>query len=938
LFSIVTTPFIFVPCFIHRSSEESTDSSDEYSDCNSQTGFGEKSFSRSDSLIFEEQERRAPKNGQLSNILSDAYSYCSPSIRRHDNCMREIQILYIQMEMCEKSTLMTLIKNGELLVMPDRGWRLFREVLEGLAYIHRRGFIHRDLKPSNIFIDCSDHAKIGDFGLAVTGGAGKDVSPDTIFDSNLHLSIENQWTSHVGTLLYAGPEAVSARKAVQITQKFDIYSLGIVLFEMFYRFKTGMERVTTLTELRRKEIVFPESFSCDSRFEKQRTLLHQMLSHDVAKRPTAAELLESPHLPPIEINRAEFEMSIRRSFNDRKCSRYRFLINTAFNQSDPLKDEYVDYADNSQEFYGMRNLLIRTACEERLVKIFRRYGAVRLDSALLVPRFLGIVGTNEHRVDVMSSNGSIMHLPFDLRFPFARLLANNICRLSYLKRYSIDRVYQQRLGNCNEFTECAFDIVSSHKDRLVACAELLSVSSAIVDEFPEMDSYGYTVKLNHINLLELILDANEIPKFSNRTEVLEILSSNISRRQKMEHFKSSLRSPALTSTLFMKLLFAETSPQELGALCQEFLRLKRVNFAKADVYVRELEAICSFAEAAGNRLPILVDLTTMPYNGEYNGIYFRIVGTRKMEKESASAIEILAVGGQYEALVGRFQKLSHAEALLSGCVVGVSFAFDKIVRSALSITSREMVSLCDVMLCSVDGCTMIKEKLLLARNLRLNGVTCEILHDSIVSMETFLDQCKVLGINCVVVFKQNEYGCARLKTLEREKFVERKLTLDELFLCLTEKFVSVANGTWSETVGMLGMKTSALCQSLLPTAKVDISYLLLEKSTSHSRRRFESHILKTLASVLEMLTERKVVHVIATDIPGSVLQNFAAMMDVRDEVTYNSSLSLIAVNFTKYRKDLIAAADLIKRFLFVEHCQLLILCSCYEEVYRIIAR
>ncbi|CDW59357.1 Eukaryotic translation initiation factor 2-alpha kinase 4 [Trichuris trichiura] len=633
-----------------RSSKESTVSTDEYSDCTSRTSFGEDFSSHSDSFIFEEQERTATKNGHVGNTMSDAYSQCSLSIQRDDNCVKEIQILYIQMEMCEKSTLMTLIKNGELLVMPDRGWRLFREVLEGLAYIHRRGFIHRDLKPSNIFIDCSDHAKIGDFGLAVTGGAGKDVNSDIIFDSNLHLNVENQWTSNVGTLLYAGPEAVSTRKSVQITQKFDIYSLGIVLFEMSYRFKTGMERVTALTELRRKEIVFPESFNCDPKFTKQRTLLLQMLSHDVAKRPTAVELLESPHLPPVEINRAEFETSIRRSFNDRKSSRYRFLVNTAFNQSDPLKDEYVNYTDNSQEFYGMRNLLIRTACEEKLVKIFRRYGAVRLDSSLLVPRFLGIVGTNDHRVDVMSSNGSIMHLPFDLRFPFARLLANNVCRLSYLKRYSIDRVYQQRLGNCNEFTECAFDIVSSYKDRLVACAELLSVSSAIVDEFPEMDSYGYMVKLNHMNLLELILDANEVSKFSTRSELREVLSSNISRRQKMEHFKSSLRSPALTSTLFMKLLFAETSPQELGALCQEFLKLKRGNFAKADVYVRELEAICSFAEAAGNRLPIVVDLSTMPYNGEYNGIYFRIIGSRKMEKEPASAIEILAVGGQYEAL------------------------------------------------------------------------------------------------------------------------------------------------------------------------------------------------------------------------------------------------------------------------------------------------
>jgi translation initiation factor 2-alpha kinase 4 len=47
-------------------------------------------------------------------------------------------------------------------------WRLFREIVEGLAHIHQQGMIHRDLKPVNIFLDSNDHVKIGDFGLATT--------------------------------------------------------------------------------------------------------------------------------------------------------------------------------------------------------------------------------------------------------------------------------------------------------------------------------------------------------------------------------------------------------------------------------------------------------------------------------------------------------------------------------------------------------------------------------------------------------------------------------------------------------------------------------------------------------------------------------------------------------------------------------------------------
>lgn len=54
-----------------------------------------------------------------------------------------------------------------------RLWRLFREIVEGLAYVHGQGMIHRDLKPENIFLDSNDHVKIGDFGLATVSVVSK---------------------------------------------------------------------------------------------------------------------------------------------------------------------------------------------------------------------------------------------------------------------------------------------------------------------------------------------------------------------------------------------------------------------------------------------------------------------------------------------------------------------------------------------------------------------------------------------------------------------------------------------------------------------------------------------------------------------------------------------------------------------------------------------
>lgn len=57
-----------------------------------------------------------------------------------------LQFMYIQMEYCEKSTLRTAIDDSELFLDKTRIWRLFREIVEGLAYIHQQGIIHRDLK------------------------------------------------------------------------------------------------------------------------------------------------------------------------------------------------------------------------------------------------------------------------------------------------------------------------------------------------------------------------------------------------------------------------------------------------------------------------------------------------------------------------------------------------------------------------------------------------------------------------------------------------------------------------------------------------------------------------------------------------------------------------------------------------------------------------
>ena len=84
---------------------------------------------------------------------------------------------------------------------------------EGLAYAHERGIVHRDIKPGNIMLPDRGAAKIMDFGLARMRVADHKTSTGIV----------------LGTPRYMSPEQIAGQP---VDQRSDIFSLGIVLWEM----------------------------------------------------------------------------------------------------------------------------------------------------------------------------------------------------------------------------------------------------------------------------------------------------------------------------------------------------------------------------------------------------------------------------------------------------------------------------------------------------------------------------------------------------------------------------------------------------------------------------------------------------------------------------------------------------------------------------------
>lgn len=223
----------------------------------------------------------------------------------------QLQFLYIQMEYCDKQTLRSAIDEGTLFKDSKRLWRMFREIIEGLLHIHSQAMIHRDLKPVNIFIHSNGHLKIGDFGLATTNmisGSGSnqhlEPAPEILYNTTQtggDTLDTSDLTGHVGTAMYVAPEINSGKSTTSYNQKVDIYSLGIIFFEMcFPPLQTGMERIKVLSSLRSKEIVIPPEGK-EIMNDTQINIIQWLLNHDPSKRPTSHELLTSDHLPPLQV-------------------------------------------------------------------------------------------------------------------------------------------------------------------------------------------------------------------------------------------------------------------------------------------------------------------------------------------------------------------------------------------------------------------------------------------------------------------------------------------------------------------------------------------------------------------------------------------------------------------------------------------------------------
>lgn len=150
----------------------------------------------------------------------------------------------------------------------DKAIDIARQLCAGLAAAHAKGVLHRDLKPANIMLDGRGQAIITDFGLAA------------LTDQTQGAEVRS------GTPAYMAPEQLAGK---EVTERSDIYSLGLVLYEIF----TGKRAFSAdnLSELLRSRnagtVSRPSSFVKDMDPLVERVIMH-CVEADPALRPSSA--------------------------------------------------------------------------------------------------------------------------------------------------------------------------------------------------------------------------------------------------------------------------------------------------------------------------------------------------------------------------------------------------------------------------------------------------------------------------------------------------------------------------------------------------------------------------------------------------------------------------------------------------------------------------
>lgn len=910
----------------------------------------------------EEQQQHVPKSPKRRSGPEDK------SLRRLRSPRMDNQFMYIQMEFCEKSTLRTAIDSG-LFTDRERLWRLFREIAEGLAHIHQQGMIHRDLKPVNIFLDSRDQVKIGDFGLATTCFLALQSQEHNMSAQQSQTEMgTDTLTGLVGTALYVAPELTGNASKSNYNNKVDLYSLGIIFFEMCMPpFGTAMERVTTIHAVRTPEIEFPETVLRDSTLSQYVKVVRWLLNHDASKRPTSEELLSSDLIPPARLEATELQEMLRNVLANPQSKTYKHLVSRCLSQHN---DEILELT------YHM-GMSVHSACLEyvknKVVDLLRLHGAVEVTTPLLTP--LESQHTHRNSVKLMTHSGCVVYLPYDFRMPLARQVALN--GTTAMRRYSIGRVYREKKVfnfHPKQLYECAFDIINQGPGNLLADAEVLTIAYRITAEFPVLRNKSCVIRLNHTSLLMAILmhcnvaNAKHSLLFQMLGEFMEARINKFQLTSAVNSLLSSSTNKSNTSTL-IELLLTESplgvkKSTVTGHSLRSLLKGRGEAAALANGAFREMEHVVNLAQQMGVACPIVLHTgISVLLDRTRSGVVWQFVADLKTSKSRGP--DVMAVGGRYDDLLSGLQRTAANSGAISVpeksiCGVGFSFALDKLVLALGPNWCGSEYKAIDVLLCVTGSRPPTHIVTEIMRMLWSLKIRCGVLEAT--TLHEAEGAARDLGTRHLVIL--GEDGSLRVSSWENKIFNYHQMTraeLNEHFLRLktneggdergsqmTGSYGTYANSySYASSAGTLqtyGGDSGSNSGSGKgggggPVQNVDVVFSVHEKLISHMRKRLHNQIVQQMQATLNLFNKAERVKVYALELTSQTLGAFVGVLDVREIIKGEGGeegLNKIIERFPRQKKTLLATYEDIVDDIRASCWSVIGLYSISDNCYRIL--
>lgn len=796
----------------------------------SDSGFVEFGFSESDDhamIHISETESsgiempHADSNIQNENLILDGIHHglikqAGINETRGRNLIKLARIahktLYIQMEYCENHTLGDLIRQ-KLSDNPSEYWRLLRQILEALAYIHGEGVIHRDLKPKNIFIDQARNVKIGDFGLARSmvqplQSRQQSLEPDSL-PSNLASSVntstvdDEDLTTDIGTSLYSAVEITAANYPKKgYNEKVDIFSLGIIFFEMVWRCDTEMERIQNIRKIRVSPCEFPSELTNSKKLVVQADLIRSMLRHEPSKRPSALGLLESG-LIPVEERNMTVQEALR---NVRDPHIVQQLTNALFSRP-LLSAQQVLYDRINPSAGGGRQVSPNTNSKRGLAleyvkcaleTVFRSHGAINNTSlrSQIFPRSSFYKAPAV--VELLDSQGTLLQLPYDLTLPHARRLAETIP--DYLKTYAIDTVFRSRPQNPGlhpaKHVEVDFDIASidSGADSLMldeaeAIAVMFDSANVVLSKGSQPGNLnggvsrstldvmindgsgtlksdrkhnGLAIVIGHHDILSAVLSHSGLDPPQYIAALSRLNTSSVERRGNTLQLSTV---PATSMDMLSQFNFREPLDRGESRMSRLMPLSDRIRSALEHI----LTVADTFKRLCATETDPEIYFSPLMHNATaefyVNGIMFQLVETKysKIPLRQSGLGSVLAVGGRYDSLIKSFRNSALDGRTQLAKAVGFGMSAEKLVTLVLKQHPQQqqsqpnfkanLWSRCQVLVSSLSETSLKDQGLEVVKILWRHGINADLVRNAATAEDAMIQAMKE-NVPLLVIVKQ----------------------------------------------------------------------------------------------------------------------------------------------------------------------------------------